>query len=94
MADEEAPIIAKAPNPLRFLLPSLLGIGLFLTPIPWEDSQQIIVGILAGALQEGIGEAMPSSLACFSSPRRSARSWVPGLSRPGFSGMKRFARFS
>ena len=60
MTDEEAPIIAKAPNPLRFLLPSLLGIGLFLTPIPWEDSQQIIVGILAGALQEGIGEAMPS----------------------------------
>jgi len=60
MTDEQAPIIAKAPNPLRFLLPSMLGIGLFLTPIPWEDSQQIIVGILAGALQEGIGEAMPT----------------------------------
>ena len=60
MTDEQAPSIAKAPSPLRFLLPSTVGIALFLTPIAWEDSQQIVVGILAGALQEGIGKAMPS----------------------------------
>ena len=60
MTDEQAPSIAKAPSPLRFLLPSTVGIALFLTPIAWEDSQQIVVGILAGALQEGIGRAMPS----------------------------------
>ena len=29
MTDEQAPSIAKAPSPLRFLLPSTVGIALF-----------------------------------------------------------------
>ena len=59
MTDEQAPSIAKAPSPLRFL-PSTVGIALFLTPIAWEDSQQIISGILAGALQRHReGHAVP-----------------------------------
>lgn len=52
-------MIPQTKNPLPFLLPSLLGIGLFLTPVPWEGSQQIIVGIIASTLRNAIGEAMP-----------------------------------
>ncbi|MEE4381806.1 MAG: YjiH family protein [Pseudomonadales bacterium] len=46
-------------SPLRFLLPSAVGIGLFLTPVPWEGGQQIVVGLLAGSLQRALAPAMP-----------------------------------
>ena len=33
-------------NKLRFLLPSILGVAIFLTPIPWGGSLTIVIGIV------------------------------------------------
>lgn len=41
----------------RFLIPSAIGIGLFLTPVTWDGGQQILVGVLAGSLQTLLGGA-------------------------------------
>lgn len=41
----------------RFLIPSALGVALFLTPVEWEGGQQILVGVLAGSLQDALGGA-------------------------------------
>lgn len=57
--EQAAQSIQPSSSPLRFLLPSAVGIGLFLTPVPWEGGQQIVVGILAGGLQEALAPAMP-----------------------------------
>jgi len=67
---------------LRFLLPSAIGIALFLTPVSWDGGQQIVVGILANTLNARIGAAMPflvnalflisaigSGVACWLQPR-------------------------
>lgn len=43
---------------LSFLLPSLLGLFLFMTPIDYNDAITIPVAILAKLLQAGIGEQM------------------------------------
>ena len=41
---------------LQFFLPSLLGVLLFLTPIPWDGSRSIIVGILVERLKILMGD--------------------------------------
>jgi nucleoside recognition membrane protein YjiH len=44
---------------LRFLVPSLLGVFLFMIPVPQEDGITIPIAILSGKLQEWIGSAVP-----------------------------------
>lgn len=46
-------------NVLMFLLPSLLGIGLFMTPIPYDGSFTIMIALLAKSLQQGLYEVLP-----------------------------------
>ena len=41
---------------LRFFLPSLLGVLLFLTPIPWDGSRTIIIGILVAWVKNLMGD--------------------------------------
>ncbi|NOX69840.1 MAG: YjiH family protein [Gammaproteobacteria bacterium] len=42
-------------NKLRFVLPSLLGILIFLTPIPWDGSQTVGIGIVTGWIKNLMG---------------------------------------
>lgn len=44
---------------LRFLIPSLLGIALFLTPVSYDDKQTIVVGLLSNKLMSALGEWLP-----------------------------------
>jgi nucleoside recognition membrane protein YjiH len=44
---------------LRFLIPSLLGIFLFMTPIPQDGGITIPIAILSNALQELLGDRIP-----------------------------------
>jgi nucleoside recognition membrane protein YjiH len=46
-------------NHLQFILPSLLGIFLFMIPVPQEDGITIPIAILSGKLQGWIGPAVP-----------------------------------
>ena len=41
---------------LRFLLPSLLGVLLFLTPVPWNGTRTIIIGILVEWIKGLMGD--------------------------------------
>ena len=41
---------------LHFFLPSLLGVLFFLTPVPWDGSYSIIVGILVAWVKIGMGD--------------------------------------
>ncbi|WP_421382248.1 YjiH family protein [Bacillus salacetis] len=47
-------------NILLFLLPSLLGIFLFMIPIPEGDAVTIPIAILSGFVQDNIGEYVPA----------------------------------
>lgn len=57
--DEGAAIIASRGAAPRFLLPSALGVALFLTPVSWDGGQQILVGILAGLFRDAFAPVMP-----------------------------------
>jgi nucleoside recognition membrane protein YjiH len=46
-------------NYIKFLLPSLVGIGLFLTPVTYDGKQTIVVGVLANGLMAWLGEMLP-----------------------------------
>lgn len=39
----------------RFIVPSLIGIGLFLTPITYDGKQTIVIGLLSSSLQDYLG---------------------------------------
>ncbi|KMK78190.1 YjiH family protein [Alkalihalobacillus pseudalcaliphilus] len=43
----------------KFILPSLMGVFLFITPIPSEDGVTIPVAYLAGVVQDVLGESLP-----------------------------------
>ncbi len=45
---------------LRFIIPSLIGIFLFIIPIPQEDGITIPIAILSGWLQDSIGTLVPA----------------------------------
>ncbi|WRP06508.1 YjiH family protein [Rossellomorea aquimaris] len=45
---------------LRFIIPSLLGIFLFMVPIPQEDGITIPIAVLSGLLQDWIGSYVPA----------------------------------
>jgi nucleoside recognition membrane protein YjiH len=45
---------------LRFIIPSLLGIFLFMVPIPQEDGITIPIAVLSGLLQDWIGSYIPA----------------------------------
>lgn len=60
-----APVREESPPPdaagvLRFLIPTLVGAGMFLVPIPLGDTVTIGIGFLAEGLQGLLGEALPS----------------------------------
>jgi nucleoside recognition membrane protein YjiH len=44
---------------LKFLVPSLIGIALFLTPVTYEAKQTIVVGVLANGLMAWLGDMLP-----------------------------------
>ncbi|UCZ53104.1 YjiH family protein [Bacillus shivajii] len=44
----------------KFIIPSLLGIGLFMMPIPTEEGITIPVAILSGGLQDLLSTALPA----------------------------------
>lgn len=50
----------SAGNVLLFLLPSLLGIFLFMIPIPQGDGVTIPIAVLSGIIQDNIGAFVPS----------------------------------
>lgn len=50
----------RAGNVLLFLLPSLLGIFLFMIPIPQEEGITIPIAVLSGLIQNYIGEFVPA----------------------------------
>ncbi|MCR8922636.1 YjiH family protein [Dasania sp. GY-MA-18] len=43
----------------KFLLPSFIGVLLFLTPITHEGKQTIVIGLLADTIRLGLGAALP-----------------------------------
>ncbi|MGD6802339.1 YjiH family protein [Rossellomorea vietnamensis] len=51
---------ASTGNVLLFLLPSLLGIFLFMTPIPQDEGVTIPIALLSGFLQDHIGQFIPA----------------------------------
>ncbi|MFT4862714.1 MAG: nucleoside recognition membrane protein YjiH [Pseudohongiellaceae bacterium] len=48
---------------LKFLLPSLVGIGLFLVPISVDDKQTIVIGLLSDLLRQSLESILPMLLA-------------------------------
>jgi nucleoside recognition membrane protein YjiH len=56
-AGPDAATMSPGARLARFLIPSAIGIALFLTPVTWEGGQQIVVGVLAGSLQDLLGAA-------------------------------------
>lgn len=46
-------------NVLMFLVPSLLGVGLFMTPIPFDGSFTIMIALLANSLQQLLASVLP-----------------------------------
>lgn len=50
---------------LYFILPSLLGLILFVTPIPIEEGLTIPIAVLAGWLQKWIGDYIPALMTGF-----------------------------
>ncbi len=51
---------ARKTSSMRFLIPSLFGILLFLVPVPFDGSITIGVGILAESLQTNFGPQIPA----------------------------------
>jgi nucleoside recognition membrane protein YjiH len=47
-----------ATNLLKFIIPSLLGFGLFLTPIRYQGNATVVLGVLAGQIQAAVGPSM------------------------------------
>jgi len=45
-------------NLLKFIVPSVLGCGLFLTPIEYQGNATVVLGVLAGQTQAAIGSSM------------------------------------
>ncbi len=43
-------------NRLRFLLPSLVGVPVFLTPVPWDGRLTIGIGIITGWIKSLMGD--------------------------------------
>jgi len=43
----------------KFLLPSIIGVFLFLTPITYNDKQTIVVGLLADSTKQALGGLLP-----------------------------------
>lgn len=43
----------------KFLIPSVIGVLIFIVPIPYEDAFSIIVGIAAGALEGAMAHVIP-----------------------------------
>ncbi|WP_026691674.1 YjiH family protein [Alteribacter aurantiacus] len=46
----------------KFLIPSLIGVGLFMTPIPIDDGMTIPVAILANLLEGALSSVLPAIL--------------------------------
>ena len=40
---------------IKFILPSLLGVGLFLTPLTYDGKQTIVIGLIADGVRESLG---------------------------------------
>ena len=55
---EAAPETIAAANLLKFIIPSLLGVGLFLTPVRFQGNATVILGVLVGQIQAAIGSSM------------------------------------
>ncbi|MFT7527977.1 MAG: nucleoside recognition membrane protein YjiH, partial [Arenicella sp.] len=51
VADQRSALVKYA----KFIIPSLIGIGLFLTPITYDGKQTIVIGLLSSSLQEYLG---------------------------------------
>ncbi|WP_050180413.1 YjiH family protein [Domibacillus robiginosus] len=45
---------------LQFIIPSAIGILLFITPVPMEDGMTIPIAVLSAWLQEVLGDAIPT----------------------------------
>lgn len=67
--DETIPLLDDQPptdNPysvrqlLIFLIPSLLGVLLFLTPIVYEEKVTIGLGVMADALKAAVSDQLPA----------------------------------
>ncbi|WP_019529046.1 YjiH family protein [Dasania marina] len=43
----------------QFLIPSLIGVLLFLTPITYEGKQTIVIGLLSDFIRQALGAALP-----------------------------------
>ena len=71
-------------RPLRFILPSLLGVGLFLVPYPTAGGVNIGLGILTDWTRAALGDSLPTNvvrLVCISA----AVSAFAVLARPSWS---------
>jgi nucleoside recognition membrane protein YjiH len=53
-ADQRSALVKYA----KFIIPSLIGIGLFLTPITYDGKQTIVIGLLSSSLQEYLGHVL------------------------------------
>lgn len=51
---------SQTKNTLKFIIPSLLGILLFMVPIKYDGNVTIPIAILSGILQETLGDALPA----------------------------------
>ena len=41
---------------LRFLLPSFVGVLIFLTPVPWNGTLTLLIGIVTGWIKAAMGD--------------------------------------
>jgi nucleoside recognition membrane protein YjiH len=55
--DTETETITTA-DLFKFIVPSLLGFGLFLTPVDYQGNATVVLGVLAGQLQAALGSSM------------------------------------
>ncbi len=72
----------KAALKAKFLIPSILGIALFMVPVYFEDSWTILVKILADKLSGVIGDYIP--ILCLGIITLSAVMSLIGLAKPKF----------
>jgi hypothetical protein len=47
-----------AANLLKFVIPAILGVGLFLTPVRYQGNATVVLGILIGQIQAAMGSSM------------------------------------
>jgi nucleoside recognition membrane protein YjiH len=47
-----------AANLFKFIVPSLLGVGLFLTPVRYQGNATVVLGVLVGGIQAAMGSSM------------------------------------